>query len=251
MQLFKIEIDRLISEIRNYILDNVISLLDVFLICLGIFLGAGQEFFQEKTLFYALVGMILWRYTVVCLQTACNIIQKEIRLGTLEQLMLAKYSLLELVIIRLLAKLLVETIRMIIISIVLISVFHIQVSFNINIGLILLAIAICLAGTIGIGCLVAGIALVYRKANALVNSVSYFTLFFTGLIVPLEVLSPFFSNIAMLLPFYWCVTVIRQNILGVEFFSLLTLSIFWVVIGKVFFNCAIHRVISNGATSKY
>lgn len=34
MQLFKIEIDRLISEIRNYILDNVISLLDVFLICL-------------------------------------------------------------------------------------------------------------------------------------------------------------------------------------------------------------------------
>lgn len=95
--------DSLLAELRRYKLNSLVGLLDVFLLCRGIFLGTGREFFPERTLFYALIGMVLWRCTVVCLQTACDIVQKEIRLGTLEQLLLARYSLLRIVVTRLLA----------------------------------------------------------------------------------------------------------------------------------------------------
>lgn len=251
MQLLKPELSRLLAEIKNYKLNNIVSLLDVFLICLGIFMGTGQDIFPEGTLFYALIGMILWRYTVICLQTACGIIQQEMRLGTLEQLMLASHSLLMLVVTRLFAKFLVETVKLIIISFVLILVFQIQPDANMRPGILAGAMLLCLAGTIGIGCLTAGVALIYKKADALVNSISYFTLFFTGILVPLEILPGIFSAIAKILPFYWCVTLIRQNTAGAALVWLLLTAALWVGLGIAFFSGAVRKAIAGGTTSGY
>lgn len=251
MQLFKIETARLFAELKSYKLDNAVSLLDVFLICLGIFMGTGREIFPGGSLFYALVGMILWRYTVVCLQTACGIVQKEIRLGTLEQLMLARYSLLKIVVIRLLAKFVVETGKLALAAAALALLFRIRPDPALRPGVLLGAMALCLTGAVGIGCLVAGVALVYKKAGALVNSVSYFTLFFTGLVVPLEILPRGFSAVASLLPFSWCVAVIRQNAFGPAFAGLLAVAAGWAVLGALAFAAAQRRAIADGATSRY
>lgn len=251
MELFKLEAARLAAEVRAYKLNHLVGLLDVFLLCLGIFLGTGREFFPEGTLFYALIGMVLWRYTVVCLQTACGIVQKEIRLGTLEQLMLARYDLLQIVIIRLLAKLLVETAKLAAVSAALALAFRIRPDASFRPGVLLCAMLLCLAGTLGIGCLVAGVALVYKKANALVNSVSYFTLFFTGMIVPLDLLPGGFARIAALLPFSWCVGAIRRNAFGPEFGGLLAASALWAALGALAFRAAMRKAIADGATSKY
>lgn len=204
MRLFHLEVSRLLAELRAYKLNHLVSLLDVFLLCLGLFLGAGREFFPEGTQFYALVGMILWRCTAVCLQTACGIVQKELRLGTLEQLLLAQYSLLRIVILRMLAKLLVEACKLALAAAALALAFRIRPDPALRPPVFWGALALCLAGTVGIGCLVAGVALVYKKADALVNSVSYFLLFFTGMIVPLELLPGAFGAAAACLPFAWC-----------------------------------------------
>lgn len=248
MQLFKSEVSRLLAEIRSYKLDNLVSILDVFLLCLGIFLGTGREFFPEGTLFYALIGMILWRCTAVCLQTACGIVQKEIRLGTLEQLMLAQYSLLRIVIVRLLAKLLVEAGKLALAAGALAVLFHIRLDSRLHPLVLLGALALCLTGTVGIGCLVAGVALVYKKADALVNAVSYFTLFFTGMILPLELLPRGFGSVAAALPFSWCVGLLRS---GTGWLGLLAASAFWAVAGVAAFQAALRRAITDGATARY
>ena len=106
--LLKIELRRLISELKNYRLNQIVGIFDVILLCAGILIGTGKELFLGEKQEYALIGMILWRSTVVCLQTCCDMIQKEFRLGTIEQLMMARYSFLKVMIARLTVKVLVE-----------------------------------------------------------------------------------------------------------------------------------------------
>ena len=251
MHLLKIETSRLFSEIKNYKLDNIVSLADVFLICLGIFVGTGKDLFPGGTLVYALLGMILWRYATVCMSTSCSIIQREIRLGTLEQLMMAKYHLIQVIIIRLLATIFVETVKMSVVSVLLVLIFHIQLDFIASVGLIVSSTLICLVGTIGIGCFVASVAIVYKKANALVNSVSYFTLFFTGMILPLEILPVGFSYTAVIFPFHWCVEIIRRGTIETSFAGLLLVSSLWFVFGIMSFRRAMRCAMENGTTSQY
>ena len=92
VRLIRVEAERLLREIRYYKFDQMISFFDLLLICLGIFTGMGRDLFPGQSIFYAWIGMILWRYASVGLQTSCSIVEKEIRLGTLEQLMLTRCS---------------------------------------------------------------------------------------------------------------------------------------------------------------
>lgn len=251
MKLLKMEIERLISEIKNYRLDNIVGLADVFLLCLGIFLGTGRDIFPESSLAYALLGMILWRYAALCLGTACSIVQREIRLGTLEQLMMARYPLMEVVVIRLLAAMLVETVKLAAVSALLVVIFRIPLDWEASPWLTAASVVLCLGGTVGMGCFVAGVALVYKRANALVNSLSYFTLFFTGLILPLEILPAGFSYAAALFPFRWCVEIIRGNGAQAGFGGLLAASLLWLAVGALSFSRAMGRTMACGTTAQY
>lgn len=251
IQLLKIETNRLLLEMRNYKLNYILSSLDVLLICLGIFLGTGSEIFPSGTLFYGLIGMILWRYTIVCLQTTCSMIQQEIRIGILDQLLLTKYSLEEIVLIRLIAKLFVESIRLLLVSILLIAGFRIKMDGTVNYIIFITAFLICIVGMLGISYIVAGITLIYKKANALVNVINYFTLFFTGMMIPLEVMPRIFSYIACILPFYWCVETMKENAFGQNMVFLILTALVWLGIGFIWFHRCLYRVIADGSTSRY
>ncbi len=110
--------------------------------------------------------MILWRVTIVSLQTSCGIVQKELRLGTLEQLMLSNYSFLKLLIVRLEAKMLVENCKLFFSTIVIMLMFNIKIYSKINFGLFILVLLVSCIGTFGMGFVVAGIALVYKKGSS-------------------------------------------------------------------------------------
>lgn len=251
LQLFKIEVSRLFSEIKTYLLDNLVGIADDVLICTGILVGVGSDFFPGRSQEYALIGMILWRVTIVSLQTSCGIVQKELRLGTLEQLMLSNYSFLKLLIVRLEAKMLVESCKLFFSTIVIMLMFNIKIYSKINFGLFILVLLVSCIGTFGMGFVVAGIALVYKKAVALVNSISYFILFFTGTLIPLEMHPKVFSPIAKALPFIWAVNTIQENQLGRSFLLLMILSITWVAFGVGFFKFCNSKILLTGAAGKY
>ena len=95
------------------------------------------------------------------------------------------------------------------------------------------------------GCMIGGVSLIYKKANALVNAISYFTLFFTGAVVPLQVIPQIFSFPARVMPFYWCVESIRNSVLGREVLILSILSFLWFILGLGSFRAAMHRMIKK------
>lgn len=251
IQLLKIELFRLMSEIKAYKLDNIVGIGDVVLLCTGLLIGTGQNLFPDQSMVYALIGVILWRTTVVCLQTSCGMIQKELRLGTLEQLFLSCYHFLEILFIRLIAKLIVEGGKLAFACFILSIVFKIDFSEKINWTKITFAVLISLIGSIGMSFLVASVALIYKKAMALVNSVNYFMLFFTGVLIPLEALPAFFTPVANLFPFVWAVRFIQNTH---EVYSVIALTftlIVWGLIGvEIFFFCY-RKALSEGTAGQY
>ena len=129
--------------------------------------------------------------------------------------------------------------------------FNIKIYSKINFGLFILVLLVSCIGTFGMGFVVAGIALVYKKAVALVNSISYFILFFTGTLIPLEMLPKVFSPIAKALPFIWAVNTIQENQLGRSFLLLMILSITWVAFGVGVFKFCNSKILLTGAAGKY
>ena len=249
--LLKIELSRMLSEIKAYLLDNAVSIVDNILICIGLLVGVGSDFFPGRSQGYALIGMRLWRCTIICLQTSCGIIQKELRLGTLEQLMLSSYSFLKLLIVRLEAKMLIEIWKLLLAMLVIAAIFNIKFYNEVNFILIITAFLVSIAGAFGMGFIVAGIALVYKKASALVNSISYFVLFFTGVFIPLELLPDSFSLIAKSLPFIWAINTIQSNQFNYCFVSLVMTSIFWLVLGCIIFKFCNSKILISGTAGKY
>lgn len=249
--LLKIELSRMLSEIKAYLLDNAVSIVDNILICIGLLVGVGSDFFPGRSQGYALIGMMLWRCTIICLQTSCGIIQKELRLGTLEQLMSSSYSFLKLLIVRLEAKMLIEIWKLFLAMLVIAAIFNIKFYNEVDFILIITAFLVSIAGAFGMGFIVAGIALVYKKASALVNSISYFVLFFTGVFIPLELLPDSFSLIAKSLPFIWAINTIQSNQFNYCFVSLVMTSIFWLVLGCIIFKFCNSKILISGTAGKY
>lgn len=251
VRLMKVEAKRLLREIRYYKFDQVISLFDLLLLCLGIFTGMGKDLFPGQSVFYAWVGMILWRYAAVGLQTACGIVQKEIRLGTLEQLMLTRCSFEQILTARVLVRLAAETVKLGAVSLVIGWVFRIQPDGEMSAAVAFLAILLFLAGVAGMGYIIAGVSLIFKKADALVNAVSYFTLFFTGAVVPLSLLPQGFSLPARMLPFCWCVESIRAAAFGPQLLGLLGVSCLWLLLGLGLFRAALLRLTEKGSSAQY
>ena len=251
VRLIRVEAERLLREIRYYKFDQMISFFDLLLICLGIFTGMGRDLFPGQSIFYAWIGMILWRYASVGLQTSCSIVEKEIRLGTLEQLMLTRCSFDRILMARLFVRLLVETVKLGAVSLLIGWIFQIQPDRDVSAFVLLLSILLFLVGVAGMGCIIGGVSLLYKKANALVNAVSYFTLFFTGAVVPLQAIPQVFSFPARVLPFYWCVESIRKAEFGREFWALSSLSCFWFLFGLGLFRATIRRMLEKGSSAQY
>lgn len=249
--LIKIEWLRLVSELKNYKLNQIVGIFDVILLCAGILIGTGKDLFPDGNQMYALIGMILWRSTTVCLQTCCGIVQKELRLGTMEQLMLAHYSFLKVMIARLITKVLVEGGKLALATVVLSVMFRIEFHGEPSLILTSAVILVSLFGAFGMGFVVAGMALVYKKANALVNSISYFMLFFTGALIPLEVLPSGFLPIAKLFPFIWAVKSIQRNQISENFILLMISSLAWFIFGVGAFMLFNERAQARGTVGKY
>lgn len=249
--LFQVEISRLFSEFKKYKFNNVLSIFDVLLLCIGIFMGTGAEILPGGTMIYSIIGMVLWRYASISLGSTCNILQKEIRIGTFEQLLLTRHSLNKVLLVRLIAKLIVESIKLFIVAAVLIAFFGINLDTSINYLVVAASVVVCILGMIGLSYLVAGLTLVYKKANAVVNSINYFTLFFTGLIIPLEVMPSVFAKIAYALPFYWSIETIKANSLTNAFLYLTVISLIWIGLGQWFFKKSVNRLYVKGGASGY
>jgi len=114
----------------------------------------------------------------------------------------------------------------------------------------LLSILICIIGMIGMSYTTAGLTFVYKKMNAMTNAISYFILFFTGLVIPLSILPEVVQYISYVFPFYWCINVIK-NFSIINIVLLFIVSVCWVLMGNMVYEYCFRKMIKAGKSNAY
>ena len=98
----------------------------------------------------------------------------------------------------------------------------------------------------GIGLMIAGLSLYYKRIGAVVLLVQLFLLFVTDTIPT----SPVITEVSSVLPLTMCNTVIRNSFvhkdLGMSFLLLCVVSLLWFVAGYVVFDCFMEQAKKKG-----
>jgi len=258
----KAEFVNLFGDFKSYYLNYIFYNINMYLLFLGLFYGMEKQSKESIEILYFLIGLILWWYTTTAIQSVSIIIQDEARQGTLEQIFMTKSKVGQITLCKLIANYLFETLQIIFVILLCTLSFGLADLFKLNISYInlLINILMTLVGLCGIGYAVAGLSIIYKKAQAVARATSNVILFFSGLILPITAVPNIFRYIAKVFPFYWSMESINQSIYNSKTildlfnrsFGMLTLvSLIWVGVGILTFNHSIKIVKVKGSISHY
>ncbi|SHH95176.1 ABC-2 type transporter [Clostridium collagenovorans DSM 3089] len=258
----KAEFLNLLGELKAYYIDYIFHNFNIFMLFLGLFYGMNKDMSSPDEIVFFIVGLIVWWYATISIQSVSIIVQSEARQGTLEQIFMTKTDMSVLILCRLIANYLFETLQMIFVVSLCIISFGLTSSFQWGISFIniIINILVCLIGLSGMGYFVAGLAIIYKKVDAIARATSNLILFFSGLIIPLSAIPNMFHIFAKLFPFYWSMESIKNStynslsILGLgtsEFAWLFGISVFWMLVGIMSFKTSIATALKKGSISHY
>ena len=165
---------------------------------------------QEQML--VLVGWLAWIVASDCMGELPEAVSEESQTGTLEQLCLAPLPLWLLLALRSLAYLVGVGIRGLIASIIL---FFFVAPPNAIPSLVALFL-ISLVGAYGLGFIFAGLALVFKRVQALTGLTFSLMIFFTGALVSLERLGLWYQVLKIAFPLTWGISLMRSVVQGVS-----------------------------------
>jgi ABC-2 type transport system permease protein len=168
----------------------------------------GGQFGKQEQLL-VLVGWLTFIVASDVIQELPGIISEEAQTGTLEQLCITPVSLASLLALRSLAFLLGSGVRGLLAAVIL-SVFVAPLPAGPALIVIFL---ISLVGAYGLGFMLAGVALVFKRAEALVGVLLSLMIFLTGALVGLESLGWAYQVSKLLLPLTWGISIIRSTLL--------------------------------------
>lgn len=186
------------------------------------------------------VGYLAWIYAVTAITSISQIVSGELRQGTFYKKYNSVYPLQALLFGRMIAALIIQ-------SIVVLIVLLAAVLFgNIAIGIQPFAIAAVIISTIGmygIGLVVAGMSIFYKKIGSILYIIQLCLLFVTDTI-------PASQSITLLLPLTLCNTVIRKSIAGIsytaDFMKLIVSAIAFLVLGICVFQWYLKKARKKG-----
>jgi ABC-2 type transport system permease protein len=167
-----------------------------------------------------MVGWVVWMVASSGMEKLPLIISGEAETGTLEQICLIPIPLAMILVVRSLAYLLGTGIKGFIAALVLLFFIRSPLS---SVPILIALFFVSLIGVYGLGFLLAGLALVLKRVNALTNLIFSLMIFFTGAFVGLEKLSILFYVLRFIFPLTWGISLMRSILAGdVTWTSLLT-----------------------------
>lgn len=260
--IIKAEFLILLGNLKAYTIDYIFGNLDSYILFLGLFYGMDKGQDKPIEIFYFIIGLVLWSYAISAIQSVSIIIQDEARQGTLEQLLMTKSNFIMIIFCKLVAHLLFETLQILVVVLLCMVTFNqlnvlaLEISFiNLVINIIVFTVSLS-----GIGYIVAGLSILYKRAEAVARATSNLILFFSGLIIPLAAVPAIFGKISMMFPFYWGMESIKSSVyeatmfvgLGNKSFCILIgLCILWFGIGVCTLSKAIKKSRYKGTISHY
>jgi ABC-2 type transport system permease protein len=224
----------------------------VFLAALVILNGITEGEFVQEAQLLVMVGWITWVVASDCMSELPHVISEEAQTGTLEQVCLTPIPLSGVLTVRSLAYLVGIGAKGILAAILLTFFIAPLQSGPVLVGLFLIS----LVGAYGLGFLFAGVALVFKRTEAVVGLIFSLMIFLTGALVGLESLGALFEVFKIALPLTWGISLMRttlvegaiqgSGVIGLGLHSLAYLSI-----GLLIFAMGYRRARSKGTLMHY
>ncbi len=231
---FKMDILRTLRYKMGIVSDIVVFTL---LLCFFFVSDTGHSFTEQygsgdyKTLL--LLGYVAWSFAVAAISTIGTQILTELQRGTLFFKLNSKLPLQLIYIGDLISAVFIQTFVICIYSGITFLFFDVKYFINLP---ILAALIICTLGMYGIGLIVAGLSLYYKRIGSIVFLIQLFLLFVTDTLPT----SAIIIRISQVIPLTMCNTVIRNSFLNysinTSFVWLCISSLAWFIIGYVVFH---------------
>jgi ABC-2 type transport system permease protein len=224
----------------------------VFIAALVILNGiTGGEFGREAQLL-VMVGWLTWVVASDCMGELPYAISEEAQTGTLEQVCLAPIPLAGVLTTRSLAYLVGVGAKGIAATVLLALFVAPLQSGPALVGLFLIS----LVGAYGLGFLFAGVALVFKRTEALVGLIFSLMIFLTGALVGLESLGPLYQAFKLALPLTWGISMMRALLAdgvlaGGEMIGLGLHSLAYLGVGLAIFAVGYRRARARGTLMHY
>lgn len=241
-----------------YKLNTLVRLFAMFLKFVGysFFMFQGKIIPSELT--SPFLGYMVWFYAFFILLDMSFGLREEMQEGTIEQLFMGTVPPHIIFGSRLLATILLTTIKLLIVLAVLVGLFHIPFTFNIA-GAITLALT--LSAISGLGLAVAGLTLIMKKTETLGVFFANIFLFLSGTIVAIDKLPKVIQLIAMSFPTTQGIIVLRNTVLHGQSLSqawsdgsliiLIATAAVYVIGGTIVFSYCVRYVKNKGSLGQY
>lgn len=229
----------------------------VLIAALVILNGISGGSYGQQAQILVVVGWLTWVVASDCMSELPHAISEEAQIGTLEQVCLLPIPLAGILTLRSLAYLIGAGAKGILAA-VLLAFFIVPLRFGPTLVILFL---ISLVGAYGLGFLFAGVALVFKRTEALVGLVFSLMIFLTGALVGLDSLGWIYQVFRFALPLTWGISLMRATLthgenlimlfqsgelIGVSFHSLA-----YLMVGLVVFAIGFWRARVKGTLAHY
>ena len=227
MKLIKAEFKKSLIEAASYYPDYIVGLLTDILLLVIVMNTEGE---QEEKLF----AYLLWVLVNGVLSEASLCISTEKQMGTLQNLMMKPYSIMQIISVKTLIWFMINSVK----ALVCIGIASLFIKLTFRFEHFYIVILVCF-GCMGISYVLSALTLIFTKMASFVSIVGYLFLFLSGSILSLPEYLQYTNPLSAGSHFY--ALLIYQTAGVKDFFILLMLCVAYFFAGKGIFSFVFQR----------
>lgn len=258
LKAIRAEVFKFYFDIKRYLFNYVVGLIASSIFLGGIYWGT-RALFVEAGVGVAFVGLLLWLFAASALSDAISHITEERYIGTLERISITKTPIIYILIARFIVGFLFTLCQSVLIGSILYTIFRPDIgslfsSWKVS-GMFLITASLTVVTLYGFGLFIASLGLIFKRAGAISSILEYLILFFSGIVVPWEVMPSLLQSFSKVLPMTWGIRTLNSLQNGVNFWgcfiNLVSYTLIITVIGLITFHYAMKFVKRRGEYSAY
>ncbi|MCT4541990.1 MAG: hypothetical protein N4A63_00440 [Vallitalea sp.] len=246
--IFKVTIEKIIKQLIRYRFDTISQLAGLYLLFMVMFYG--MKLFGTtwnvsplrlgNSLQSFIIGYFLWTIIMMAYSDIAYGITNDASRGTLEQLNMTNIGLKTIIIIRSICNIIIRLLFSLIILYIIMDTTNYWL--DLNLGQVLIVVLLGIFSILGLGLILGGLALIFKRIASLLNIVQYILI---ALVIP-ELYSDYIF--APILPFVPAINKVYDIVLGGEsiwnspiqdYLVIILNSVVYFIIGLVIFDkCA-------------
>ncbi len=187
------------------------SVLAMAIAFVGISFMIGNGQLDRSRMAWTLLGYLMWNYVLVITGDMGENLMIEAEAGTLEQMFISPIPFSLILVGRSLANMIISFIQILLIGAILIALMDIPLTWSWD---ALPVIIISIVGLFGLGVMLAGLTLIFKRIYSAANIINNVLVFVNGALIPIEQFPAWMVAIADVLPTTLGISVLRSVLLN-------------------------------------